>query len=125
MVSPETLVALLGGEGVASVIAAWAALKASTNSKQLRANHGTSVADAVSRIETKVDGVAAKQTAMEATQRSQGHELAAANDRLAHLERSLTGVQSDLREERRERRTEFRDLADEVEHSFQIHNRKE
>lgn len=118
--TPETLVALLGGEGIASVIAAFAALRASSNSKELKANHGSSVADAVSRIEHKVDSVAAETKALSIAQKSQGHELKAANDRLVHLESSLTGVQEDLRDERRERRTQFSDLADEVEQSFQL-----
>ena len=54
-VNPDVIVALLGGEGIASVIAAVSAFRAHTNSKQLQRNHGSSVADAVARIEAKVN----------------------------------------------------------------------
>lgn len=102
-VSSDIIVALLGGEGIASVIAAVSAFRANRNSKQLKPDSGSSVADAVARIEAKVTA----------------HDVEF-RDMKAHIDlidSHLRGVADDVREERKARRRDFATLEDEIEHS--------
>ena len=114
-VNPDLIVALLGGEGVASVIAAVSAFRAHTNSKQFQRNHGSSVADAVDRTELALGKVDARLQRMEAVQESQGHELSAVNARLKHLESSTATAREEILEERKARRRDVAALEDDIE----------
>lgn len=113
--TPDFISALVGGEGIASVIAALAAWRhakeANANSKQLQKNHGSSVADAVARIE-------AAQDVLSTELKSHGYQLSQMSDRMRHLESSVTGVQYDIHDERVERRQRFAELADDVANTF-------
>lgn len=91
------ITAILGGEGVASVIAAISAYRAHTNTKQLQHDSGSTVADAVSRIEA---GLAAHGEALEGIKA----RLDATDDR-------LSGLADDLREERKARMLDSQELA--------------
>lgn len=100
-VSSDIIVALLGGEGIASVIAAVSAFRANRNSKQLKPDSGSSVADAVARIEAKV-------TAHDV----EFHDMKA---HIGLIDAHLRGVADDVREERKARRRDFAALEDEIE----------
>jgi len=123
--APELLTALLGTGGVASVISAVFAARAHGNSKQLQRDHGSSVADAVARTEqaltrteSELGKLAPQLSRIEAVQSAQGHELAAVNARLKHLEASTATTREEILEERKARRRDFATLEDEIEHSF-------
>ena len=107
-ITPELITAMLGGEGIVSVVSAIAALKAKSNSEQLKRNGGSSVADAVARTEATLEKVAAVQV-------NQSHELAAVNQRLKHLEDSMVTTREEIGEERRSRRRDFASLERELE----------
>ena len=117
-VSPDVIVALLGGEGIASVIAAVSAFRAHTNSKQLQRNHGSSVADAVARIEAMQKDMQATQETISTELKSHRYQLGQASDRIRHLEASLVGVRDDMREEVKARRRELAALEDDIEQTL-------
>ena len=107
-ITPELITAMIGSEGVVSVVAAFAALKAKNNSEQLRRNSGSTVADAVARTEATLEKVAAVQV-------NQSHELASVNQRLKHLEDNMLTTREEIGEERKARRRDFAMLEQEIE----------
>lgn len=109
--TPELVMAVLGSEGIASVIAAVSATRAHKNSKQLERNHGSSVADAVARIE-------ANQEVLRLGQVAHDRELKQVHKRVGNLESSLLGVRDELNEERKTRRREFAALEEDIENTF-------
>lgn len=116
------ITAVLGSGGLGAVLSGVAAFyatkanksasRAQQNSEQLRRNHGSSVADAVARIETKVGQIGVKVDAHDI-------EFKDMKTRITHIEEALTGVNDDLREERRARRQDFAHLEAEIEDTFQ------
>ena len=95
--SADVITAVLGGEGIASVVAAVSAWRAHSNSKQLKHNSGSTVADAVSRIEAGLS--------------QHGEALDGIKARLDVTDDRLAGLADDVREERKARMLDSQEIA--------------
>lgn len=97
MWNPDVITAVLGGEGVASVIAAVSAYRAHNNTKQLQHNSGSTVADAVSRIEAGLS--------------QHGEALDGIKARLDATDDRIAGLADDVRDERKARMLDAQEIA--------------